>query len=333
MGYRAHKERSERKIKILKRVALCICLVFVLAAGIFAYFVPPESWSYYFHMPDVGKRNEGEMRIHFIDVGQGDCTLLELPDGKIMLVDGGNGKKATKKRILRYLNALDISVIDYLVVTHSDDDHCGSLEEVFRYKKVLNAYLPPSFGEEDYELAEVYAEANEEGCSILAPSRAVVLSEKTGKTPYTLATLNPFGEELGGEVVGNDSSVVLWVDYFGVSALLCGDVTSAVEEVLVRDDRLGLFSARGVTLSQTELVKVGHHGSKSSSSQAFLEYLGVESAVISCGKNNEYGHPHTETLNRLQSVDATVYRTDRQGHIVATLKKDGTYSIKTVASE
>ncbi len=334
MGYRALKERSENKYKVFKQVMLCIFVFLMVVAVVFACVVPPESWKYYFHLPDVGKRQAGELRIHFIDVGQGDCTLIELPDGKVMLIDGGNDQSKTKKSVLRYLNALDIDVIDHLVITHKDGDHCGSLEEVFRYKEVVNAYMPLTFYSNELEFAEVYAAAVEEGCAMVAPSRELNWSQSEGDVPYVLAMLHPYGAEVGEtNGGGNDDSAVVWLDYFGSSALFCGDISSEVEETLISHDRLGYFSGRKVSLASTEILKVAHHGSKASSSQAWLNYLNVENAVVSCGRDNAYGHPASATLDRLALAKATVYRTDRQGHIVATLKKDGSYSIRTIASD
>ncbi len=325
MGYRAQKLKAEEKEKLFKRVALCIFAVLLLALVTFSFFVPPESWRYYFAKPKVGKRGVGELRIHFIDVGQGDCTLIELPDGKRMLIDGGDDSGKTKKSVMRYLNALDIQTLDYLVVTHTDGDHCGSLEEVFRYKKVLNAYIPRSFAAADVEYAETYAAAVREGCTIIEPSLDIRLSTEA----YTLAFLYPYAREAqdGVELEENERSAVLWVDYQGVSALFCGDAPSRVEKWLVEDDQLGLFANLGVTLSDTEILKVAHHGSKESTSQKLLDYLGVESAVVSCGKENGYGHPSKEALDRLLAAGAEVYRTDLQGHILATIQANGSYRI------
>ncbi len=325
MGYRAHKERSEEKQRKLKRLALCIFAVILVALLVFSCIVPPESWKYRVGKPSLTKRNEGELRIHFLDVGQGDCTLLELPDGKVMLIDGGRDDGETKKRVLRYLNALKIQEIDYLVVTHTDGDHCGSLEEVFAYKKVLNAYLPPSFTSDMIQYAEAYEAAVKEECAIVAPSREVDLS-KDGEFPYALSFLYPYAERVDGD---KEASAVLWLDYCGVNALFCGDMNAEEEEILLRDERLGLLSARGVSLADTEILKVAHHGSRNSTSAEWLQGLGVETAVISCGADNGYGHPHRETLERLSAAKAKSYRTDTQGNILITVQKDGQYTVET----
>ncbi len=330
MSYRALKQKRDEKERLLKWILLCIFVAFIGILTIIDCILPSEQWKYYFHQPSVSKRKEGELRIHFLDVGQGDSTLIELPDGKIMLIDGGNGSRNINMNILRYLNALDIEVIDYLVVTHADRDHCGGIEEIFACKEVLNAYMPLTFDANQVAYAEAYDAAVEEDCALIEPSRSVDLSVEDG---YILRFLYPYAKEAEGlgsaSVDENERSVVIWLDYGGTSALFCGDAPESVEEKLVWEDRLGLLSQR-VTLSETEILKVGHHGSDTSSSKSFLEYLGVETAVVSCGKNNGYSHPHQEVLENLAEVGASVYRTDLQGHIMLTVSKEGTYTLQTV---
>ena len=153
MGYRAEKIEVEKRVKIVKRILLTILIVILLGACIFSAIVPPNTWQYYLGGPDISERQAGTLRVHFLDVGQGDCSLIELPDNRIMLIDGGNGTPENNKHILRYLNALDIDVIDYLVVTHADSDHCGGLDAVLENKEVTWAFLPPiaaAYANEEY---------------------------------------------------------------------------------------------------------------------------------------------------------------------------------------
>ncbi len=324
MGYRALRDKIEDKKKLFKRVALCIFAVILAVGVVFSCIVPPEGWKYYVGKPKLSKRKTGELRIHYIDVGQGDCTLIELPDGKTVLIDGGEDSGKVKKQVLRYLNALKIGRIDHLVVTHTDGDHCGSLEEVFAYKKILNAYLPPSFEASNIEYAEMYEALVKEKCRQYTTSRSIDLSGK-GEMPYTLRFLYPYAEETGAQT---DGSSVLWLEYNGVSAIFCGDAAFSTEEALVREDKLGLLEPLGVSLDDTNILKVAHHGSASSTSKEWLEYLGAETAVISCGAENAYGHPSGEVLQRLNSVGTQIYRTDMQGNILITLRKEGTYTVK-----
>lgn len=326
MGYRAEKLKVEEKVKILKRVLLCVVVGIALCLCVFSAFVPAVTWKYYFQKPKIGKRGDGELRMHFIDVGQGDATLLEFPDGKTMLIDGG-GEDATAT-VMRYLNALKIKTIDYLLLTHTDVDHCGGLDTVAKYKTIGTAYLPTASADTNTQYAQLCAELNEQGCLQALSSRAV---EIVGEE-YRLSFLYPYTAERDEEEDSNTSSAVVWLDYYDVNALFMGDAPQATEEILLRDDKLGLFEKRQVDLRSVEILKVAHHGSADSSSAEFLSTLGLQTAVISCGKNNLYKHPSTETLERLKNVQANVYRTDESGHVVLTVSKDGTYTVKTVKS-
>ena len=330
MGYRELKNKEENKVKRAKRILLCVFVLFLLALLIFSFFYPPESWKYYFSLPKIESRNEEEMRVHYIDVGQGDCIFIELPDGKTMLVDGGGTGAATEKTVLRYLNALNIDTIDYLVVTHSDSDHCGAIAEVARMKTILNAYLPTTYDLKSGAYAEAYAALSQSECKLLESNRTVDLSQD-GETPYTLSFLYPYSKKMTeGD---NEGSAVFWLDYMGISFLFMGDAPTEVEEVLLRDEKFGFFDNRGMELSSTEILKVGHHGSAQSSSLKFLSYLNVESAVISCGKDNSYGHPADTVMERLQLLNTDIYRTDEDGHIICTVTKDGTYTFETINTE
>jgi competence protein ComEC len=245
-----------------------------------------------------------------------------------MLVDGGSSGAKTEKTVLRYLNALKIDTIDYLLITHTDDDHCGAIAEVARHKKVLNAYLPTSYDITSGEYAEAYAALAQEDCRLFTTDRTLDLSGK-GDTPYTLSFLYPYSDRMtDGD---NEGSAVFWLDYMGVSFLFTGDAPKEVEEELLRDDGFGFFDERGVTLADTEILKVAHHGSSNSTSMELLTYLNLETAIISCGKDNAYGHPADVVMGMLEVVGADVYRTDESGHIILTVGQDGNYTVKTVA--
>lgn len=339
MGYQAEKNKIERKIRIVKTATLCVLLAALLGLCIFSAFVPPDTWKYHVGKPDIARRKDGELRIHFLDVGQGDATLLELPDGKTVLIDGGDDRESTETAILRYMNALEIDTIDHLVVTHADGDHCGSLDRILQCKEVLNAYLPavkPENASATY--AGFYAQLLEETCTRQFSSRAISLGNSGGEYPYELSFLYPYTSETNEEAAegnayadDNELSSVLWLDYRGVSALFTGDAPLATENVLMRDDGMGLFENRGVRLQSTEILKVSHHGSADATSLRFLQYLGVETAVISCGKNNLYGHPTLTVRENLKSAGVTAYRTDEQGTVVITITNAGKYAVTSVA--
>jgi len=327
MGYKAQKTEVENKQKRIKRIALSIGAVLLTGLVVFSCFCPPESWKYYFATPKVSKRGAGEMRLHFIDVGQGDCTLIELPDGQTVLVDGGDGSSRTKKVILRYLNALDIDEINHLVITHADDDHCGAIDEIARMKKVFNAYLPASYDVTDGQYTEAYAALVQSKCKLYEADRTIEIRDL--EYGYRLSFLYPYKGMETDEKDNNASSAVLWLDYLGVSALLMGDATSEVENRLIRDDVWGFFQDKDVNLQETEILKLSHHGSGESSTKEFLQYLNLQAGIISCGKDNVYRHPAREVLENLSALDADVYRTDVNGSILLTVSPNGKYTVKT----
>lgn len=328
MGYQAEKRKIERKMKRVKTVCLCAVLLALLFLCVFSAFVPPDTWKYHVGKPKITARLDGQMRIHFLDVGQGDCILVELPDGKIALIDGGDGKESTETTVMRHLNALNIDTIDYLIVTHADSDHCGSLDKILEHKTVLNAYLPATKPENSgEEYAEFYAQLLKENCTQQHSARYLSIGEEA----YIFSFLYPYSLRAEDEPTDdNVNSAVLWLDYQGVSALFTGDAPFKTEEVLMRDDRLGLFAQSGVTLADTEILKVAHHGSADSTSFEFLNYLGVETAIVSCGKDNAYGHPSEEVKENLARANVATHRTDERGTIVITVQPSGTYSVSQI---
>ena len=338
MGYRADREKVEKKIKAIKRISLGILLLCIVGLCIFSAFVPPTTWKYHVAKPRVGKRKTGEARIHFLDVGQGDRSLLELPDGKVMLIDGGDMQPRTERTVLRYLNALKIDVIDYLVITHSDEDHCGTLDVVLKYKKVLNAYLPPTFPVDGTEYDKVCDALAKEKCNVIYTSRtAETLQSENENYPYTIDFLYPYQYDVENALKGelgnkedNDFSSVAYFNYQGVGALFAADISFEIEEQLKMDNEFGVFEARAFDLTSTEILKVAHHGSKNATSSEWLSYLHTKTAVISCGKGNPYGHPAEELLSRLYQNGVDVWRTDAVGSVVIAISASGEYCVTTV---
>ncbi len=316
MSYADEKSRIERRIKLAKRIALCVVVVIIALLCVFAYFWGAEGWKYKVGLPSVSSRKDGEMRVHFIDVGQGDCTLIEFPDGQIMLVDGGDASERSVSSLLRYCNALNIKTIDHLVVTHANYDHYGGLFTFLDYKRVVNAYLPYQQELVNARYAELYRKLTDQGVTKTYTRRDTDIIANG----CTVAFMYPSAYDT------DNASAMLWLDYAGVSVLLTGDADEALETFCIREDKIGGFDAHGVDLRDTEILKVGHHGSAYSTSEAFVEYIGVETAVISCGAGNAYGHPSQSTLDTLARAGAEIYRTDVNGHICVTIYGDGTYT-------
>ncbi len=326
MSYRAEKEKIEKKIRIIKIVVLCVVLSILVGLCVFSAFYPPTTWKYYVNKPEVSKRADGEMRIHFLDVGQGDCTLIELPDGKVALIDGGTATESSKETILRYLNALKIKTIDYLIVSHPDEDHCGALRAVLEQKTILNAYLPATNPEDEcVAYAGFYKELLEEDCALTYSMRGINMSGDG----YTFSFVYPYSVNIGSAEDYDGNSSVVWLDYMGVSAIFMGDAEMYTENSLMCEDALGLLKEFGVDLQSTEILKVGHHGSNTSTSLEFLQYLKVKTAVISCGENNRYGHPTETVLENISSAGAGIYRTDLDGTVMISIKSSAGYEVST----
>lgn len=328
MGYGEKKRKIEKKGKLIKRVLLGILLVCLLGLCIFSHFYPPEAWKYYVSKPNVSRRKSGELRIHFLDVGQGDSTLIEFPDGKVALIDGGEDSGYARRSLLRTLNALKIKTIDHLIVTHTDEDHCGALEELLKYKKVVNAYLPTAFPESGSTYASFFADVTKEA-KCQNSSRNVQLTNADSDYVFTFLLPHEFSVKEGVGVSGNSGSAVLWLDYQGVSALFAGDAPATAFEVLAMDEEFGYLQAYGVSLSSTEILKVSHHGATDGTTATMVAYMHTETAVISCGKDNSYGHPSAEILDLLSGRGVDVYRTDNQENILITIRENGKYSVST----
>lgn len=149
-------------------------------------------------------------------------------------------------------------------------------------------------------------------------------------TKYTLRFVYPQALSTG-EATGfgdsNENSAVVLLDYHNCKTLFMGDAPAAVEEQILLESGLGILQKSGLDLSGTDILKVSHHGSGNATTAAFLEYLGVQDAVISCGEGNLYGHPDAGTLQRLNEAGVTTHRTDREGTIVVTIDQNGHYTI------
>ena len=328
MNYAKERELAKKKHRKVKIIVLSAVAVLIAVLTVVSCFIPTGTWKYKVSLPKVGVRADGELRIHFVDVGQGDATVIELPDGKNVLIDGGDDTEKTKVALLRYLNALKIETIDYLIVTHADADHCGGLDEVLKYKQIRQAYVPnvnPSAG---VQYQEFYSLLEQEKCEITTLYRTGICKAET--SGYTLSVLYPYPPSVMGEVNDdNDASGVIWLDYHGVSTVFMGDAPATVEGTLKTEAGLGLLDRFAPTFSETEIIKLSHHGSNSASSAEFLQSIQAETAIISCGKNNVYGHPHEEVLQRLEDEEITAYRTDTQGNIIVSVSQNGTgYTVK-----
>jgi len=263
----------------------------------------------------------GALRIAAIDVGQGDAIAIRTPKGRWLLVDAGprgfGGSDAGARRVVPYLRSQGARRLEAIVLTHPDEDHAGGLASVLREIPTA-AVLGPglSIGQEGQMLGA--AEAIRAGI----PWRRVAAGDSWTIDGVDFRVLHPVpasGPEAARAASPNDWSVVLLVEYGDFEALLMGDADESIEEQLLD---------RASDLGRTELLKVGHHGSRTSTSEAFAAAVAPEVALITVGARNRYGHPHPVVLARLARVGARVYRTDRDGTVTVSIGSDGFLSAR-----
>lgn len=237
---------------------------------------------------------DSTFEVHFIDVGQADAALV-LCDGKAMLIDGGNSEDSSL--IYSFLKKRSIDHLDYIVATHAHEDHIGGLSGALNYATVGTAYCPvTSYDSKAFSSFVKYLGET----SITIPAAGD--SFKLGSAAVTiLAPVKSYDDP-------NNTSIVLRIEYGDTSFLFTGDAERESEQDILN---------AGYNLTST-VLKVGHHGSESSTTYPFLREIMPEYAVISVGTGNSYGHPTEDTLSRLRDADVKVYRTDLQGDIKCT---------------
>lgn len=314
----------------------------MLLLTVFSFFVPPSTWQYHVGKPNVSARAVGDCRIHFLDVGQGDCAIVELPDGKIALIDGGDGSKEHTRYILRYMNALKIKTVDYLVATHSDTDHVGSLSRVLEVKGAVETFMPYLTRTMGAAYESFVSAAKEHSQKRTFSRRGLSRSVRSGETPYEFNFLSPLSPDTpnseysivnadanADDTAINDTSAVVYLEYAGRKVLFLGDVSAEKERAILRDCKVGLVCCDGKfsSLDNTDILKVSHHGSAFSSDETFITALGVKEAIFSVGKSNPYFHPSPSVLSVFSRVGASIHRTDEKGTIVVTISSDGSYRI------
>jgi len=305
--------------------------------------------------PPVG-RTEGELTVTFINVGQGDSILIELPDGKNMLIDGGdrgsfdmpgNEDIDISDVVLSLLESKDISRLDYVMLTHTDADHCGSLDEIIFSDevKVVDVYMP--YVRSEYEndpLVKGTSDVQSEITSVLETPNTIdtvnyadfveSVVEEGANIYYSLAGMKIEGEgyrftfitpeaELYKEVKKGNSeginnvSPIMMLEYNDLKVMFTGDAAKEAEETFMEN-----YVEMGLDVD-CDVLKAGHHGSSGSSMDFFLNAVKPEYVVISAGIDNDYGHPHKEAMNRFAAVGAKTYCTQDCGNIVLKADANG----------
>lgn len=238
---------------------------------------------------------KGNLTVHFIDVGQADSILIK-QNGEAMLIDAGNNDD--EETVLAYLKAQKVEKLKYVVGTHPHEDHIGALDGVINHMEVSNVLLPDKTSTTK-TFSNLIQAIEKKDLEITVPE--VGETYKLGDATFTI--LGP-GKDYGDDI--NSWSICLRLVFGDTSFVLTGDAEKEAETQML---------GYGLPLS-ADVFKCGHHGSSTSNSESFLRAVSPKYVVISCGKNNDYGHPHRETLETLKKMNLSASRTDMEGSIV-----------------
>lgn len=264
----------------------------------------------------IGDRMDGEVIVTILDVSQGDGIFIKGPEGNTYLIDGGSSdiKKVGKYRMEPFLKSQGVGEIDYIFISHGDGDHINGIEEMIERMNVgvtIETIIFPNKGAWDEKLKELARLAMTNGIQVVEMKEGQVLTE--GK--LKICCLAPAEESDMYKGNSNAQSMVLALRYGEFDMLLTGDVENEGEEILIenlKEDYMG---------TTWDILKVAHHGSKNSTSEEFLETVSPAYAFVSAGRENSYGHPHMETMERLSDANAKILSTQENGAI--TVKTNG----------
>ncbi len=275
----------------MKKLSIPLFCVFALAIAFFATKIGSSPTA----LSGADSYNESfDLSVHYIDVGQADSCLVCLPDGKTMLIDAGNNSDGDD--VVGYLHNQGVNRIDFLVGTHPHSDHIGGLDDVIKAFDIGKFYMPRVINTTQ-TFEDVLDAADAKGLTINTAKDGVRIYSD-GETAIDIVA--PCKDEY--ESLNNYSAVVL-LKYKDASFVFTGDAETESENEITADIK-------------ADVLKIGHHGSSTSSSERFLNRVKPSFAVISCGTDNSYGHPHRETLDKLQRMGVTLYRTDLNGTVI-----------------
>lgn len=251
------------------------------------------------------------LTVTFLDVGQGDCAVIQTPGGHVMVVDTGGrtpGDDQGRRSLVPFLRAQRVHRVDALVLTHPDDDHIGGATTLME-RIPVGWLLVSSLPSNSITYREVLDTGRRRGVRLAALRRGQILQFSDGALAEVLHP--PAGALPVSEHADNNGSIVLRIRWGNTSFLLAGDAEAEAEADML---------ASGMDL-RADVLKLGHHGSATSSTEAFLHAVQPQTAVVSAGRHNPFGHPHPDVLARLEARNIRVFRTDRDGGI--TMMSDG----------
>ena len=281
-----------------KLIPLLLALCLLLTGCTFEYVPPKDTAEFTTSVIDT---NGDALVVHFIDVGQADCTLIEFGDHH-MLIDGGNREDG--QMIISYLDRMGVEALDAVICTHAHEDHVGGLPSVLAVFPTDAIYAPTrTYSSKVFDDFLYYADQQGREVIIPAPGDTFFL----GEVQVTIVgPVKSYAEP-------NDTSIVCRIDYGETSFLFTGDM-----EVTAENDMLDYWEERySSEIVDVDVLKVGHHGSNTSTGYRFLHEVNPDYGVIFCETGNSYGHPHDEPMSRLNQAGVTLFRTDEMGTILA----------------
>lgn len=281
-------------------------LIFIIL--IFTFFLGKFINTYKVYYNSIPTTSTKEMTIHYIDVGQGDAALIQV-NNKNLLID--SGPKSNRTNLINYLDSLNIYTIDYVIATHPHEDHIGNMAQIINKYNILNFYAPKI--EHSTKTFEQMIEALKN-----KNLKIKILKEGTNSinlgNDININVLSPTRSEYENL---NNYSPVIRLEFKNNSFLFTGDAEELVENDILNNN----------CILSSDVIKIGHHGSSTSTSEAFIKAVNPSIAIISVGADNTYGHPNKDILSLLYQNKIKVYRTDIDSTIVLTSDGEKIYKL------
>jgi len=290
-----------RRIRTAKAIALILVIVLTLTIGEISENSNIPSWTSVFLGNAASSETESyDVIVHVIDVGQGDCTLVQCGDYNILIDAGENGQG---REVAEYLYKIGVDQLDWIIATHPHSDHMGGIDDVIEMvgaDNIMMIYIPEEYSIENTFYLSVLEAIEEYDVNVVYANEGDIL--RFGE--LTIEILHPLYGEYRTDI--NDLSICTLIRCGGFGVITCGDITYEVEEELI---------AEGHDLD-ADIYIANHHGSALSSSEEFISAVTPDYTVFSCGENNSYEHPHNSVLKLLKNLCIPYYRTDLNGTVV-----------------